>query len=352
MPAAGEASASHARNVGAAAAQERLDPVPRLRRDRARRPARQLLRRADRRARRRGHRGHRRHPRHAHAGRPLRHRAQLPRPALARQQPRAGRAPRAPTCWCAAPPSNRSAATPRGSGPARTPTSPGACRTPAGRSSSTSTPSSSTPTARRLRELGRQWRGYAAGARWLSERYPDFKPDPGLNRGVRLLLKRVGIGPGVAFRADGRSSRVLRAARPAGRSPAVPVRADLPRRSRSRSGCACPTQVKPRARQAGGRDARRSRRSAGLLAALRPRAGRGAARRRGATVRLVTSRFAYGEPPAARRLRSVRSSSTATPSGPRARALRALSKRAEHPPDMLPLPARGARTPTSSTSSG
>jgi GT2 family glycosyltransferase len=59
---------------------------------------------------------------------------------------------------------------------------------------------------RTLRELGRQWRGYAAGARWLSERYPDFKPDPGLNRGVRLILKRFGIGPGVAFRADGRSS--------------------------------------------------------------------------------------------------------------------------------------------------
>lgn len=57
-----------------------------------------------------------------------------------------------------------------------------------------------------LRELGRQWRGYAAGARWLSERYPDFRPDPGLNRGARLLLKRVGIGRGVAFRADGRSN--------------------------------------------------------------------------------------------------------------------------------------------------
>jgi GT2 family glycosyltransferase len=57
-----------------------------------------------------------------------------------------------------------------------------------------------------LRELGRQWRGYAAGARWLSERYPDFRPDPGLNRGIRLILKRVGIGSGVAFRADGRTA--------------------------------------------------------------------------------------------------------------------------------------------------
>ena len=57
-----------------------------------------------------------------------------------------------------------------------------------------------------LRELGRQWRGYAAGARWLSERYPDFKPDPGLNRGARILLARLRIGRGVEVRADGRSS--------------------------------------------------------------------------------------------------------------------------------------------------
>jgi GT2 family glycosyltransferase len=57
-----------------------------------------------------------------------------------------------------------------------------------------------------LRALGKQWRGYAAGSKWLSQRYPDFKLDPGLNRGVRLLLKRVGIGRGVASRADGRSS--------------------------------------------------------------------------------------------------------------------------------------------------
>ena len=57
-----------------------------------------------------------------------------------------------------------------------------------------------------LRALGRQWRGYAAGARWLSERYPDFKPDPGLRRGLRLLLSRVGIGAGLSVRADGHSA--------------------------------------------------------------------------------------------------------------------------------------------------
>lgn len=61
-----------------------------------------------------------------------------------------------------------------------------------------------------LRGLRRQWRSYAAGAMWLSQQYPDFKLDPGLNRMVRRLLKRVGIGPGVAFRADGRGSQASR----------------------------------------------------------------------------------------------------------------------------------------------
>jgi GT2 family glycosyltransferase len=57
-----------------------------------------------------------------------------------------------------------------------------------------------------LRGLLRQWAGYAAGAAWLAREYPDFKVDPGLNRLARRLLKRVGIGSGVAFRADGRGS--------------------------------------------------------------------------------------------------------------------------------------------------
>lgn len=59
---------------------------------------------------------------------------------------------------------------------------------------------------RTLRALGRQWRGYAAGAAWLAEQYPDFKPDPGLNRLGRILLKKIGIGRGVGLRADGRGS--------------------------------------------------------------------------------------------------------------------------------------------------
>lgn len=62
-----------------------------------------------------------------------------------------------------------------------------------------------------LADLRRQWRGYAAGARWLSQQYPDFKLDPGINRMVRRVLKRLGIGRGVAFRADGRSSAASKA---------------------------------------------------------------------------------------------------------------------------------------------
>jgi len=57
-----------------------------------------------------------------------------------------------------------------------------------------------------LRDLRHQWRGYAAGAAWLARRYPGFEPDPSFNRAARRLLKRLGIGPGVAFRADGRTA--------------------------------------------------------------------------------------------------------------------------------------------------
>ena len=59
-----------------------------------------------------------------------------------------------------------------------------------------------------LTELRRQWRAYAAGARWLERRWPGFHPDPGLNRLGRILLKKVGIGPGVTVRADGNTPQV------------------------------------------------------------------------------------------------------------------------------------------------
>ena len=59
-----------------------------------------------------------------------------------------------------------------------------------------------------LGELRRQWRGYAAGARWLQSRWPGYQPDPGLNRLARILAKKLGIGPGVGVRADGNSAAV------------------------------------------------------------------------------------------------------------------------------------------------
>jgi glycosyltransferase involved in cell wall biosynthesis len=59
-----------------------------------------------------------------------------------------------------------------------------------------------------LSELRRQWRGYAAGARWLESRWPGFHPDPGLNRLVRIAARKLGVGPGVTVRADGNTEEV------------------------------------------------------------------------------------------------------------------------------------------------
>jgi hypothetical protein len=47
-----------------------------------------------------------------------------------------------------------------------------------------------------LRELRRQWRGYAAGRAWLARRYDGFTPEPAVRRGLRRALRR-GRGWGV-----------------------------------------------------------------------------------------------------------------------------------------------------------
>jgi GT2 family glycosyltransferase len=55
-----------------------------------------------------------------------------------------------------------------------------------------------------LRELRRQWRGYAAGRAWLARRYDGFEPQPAVTRAVRRLSRRgagsprAAIGPGPA----------------------------------------------------------------------------------------------------------------------------------------------------------
>jgi GT2 family glycosyltransferase len=38
-------------------------------------------------------------------------------------------------------------------------------------------------------ELRRQWRGYAAGRAWLARRYPDFRPEPAVARGLHRALR-------------------------------------------------------------------------------------------------------------------------------------------------------------------
>ena len=43
-----------------------------------------------------------------------------------------------------------------------------------------------------LGELRRQWRGYAAGRAWLSRRYDGFRPEPALARAVGRLRRRMG----------------------------------------------------------------------------------------------------------------------------------------------------------------
>ena len=55
-----------------------------------------------------------------------------------------------------------------------------------------------------LRELRRQWRGYAAGRAWLARRYEGFAPEPAVARAARRLGRRAlrparaAIGPGSA----------------------------------------------------------------------------------------------------------------------------------------------------------
>ena len=112
---------------------------------------------------------------------------------------------RAPTCSSGGPPLSRPAATSRGSAPPRTPISPGGCRISAGRSTSgrgrrrTRVPFLAAGAAPPVAGLRRRSRlacpplsGLRAGPR----------PQPG----APVVLKQFGIGPGLAFRADGRTA--------------------------------------------------------------------------------------------------------------------------------------------------
>ena len=52
-----------------------------------------------------------------------------------------------------------------------------------------------------LRELRRQWRGYAAGRAWLGRRYDDFEPQPALRRAVRRAVAPGGASTALARRS-------------------------------------------------------------------------------------------------------------------------------------------------------
>jgi len=63
-----------------------------------------------------------------------------------------------------------------------------------------------------LRELRRQWRGYAAGRAWLSRRYAGFEPEPAVARALSRAAHR---GRGVGAHAAGATPRAARGSPPA-----------------------------------------------------------------------------------------------------------------------------------------
>ncbi|HET9718714.1 MAG TPA: glycosyltransferase family 2 protein [Solirubrobacteraceae bacterium] len=57
-----------------------------------------------------------------------------------------------------------------------------------------------------LGELRRQWRAYAAGRAWLADRYPDFHPEPAVQRALRRPLRALPAPrPGTALQAPARA---------------------------------------------------------------------------------------------------------------------------------------------------
>ena len=70
-----------------------------------------------------------------------------------------------------------------------------------------------------LRELRRQWRGYAAGRAWLARRYEGFEPEPALRRAGRRGWRRL-CSPARARAAEGDGSSGRGRAAQGDRSPA------------------------------------------------------------------------------------------------------------------------------------
>jgi GT2 family glycosyltransferase len=76
-----------------------------------------------------------------------------------------------------------------------------------------------------VRELRRQWRSYAAGRAWLARRYDGFVPEPAVRRaarrgGARLKARARGAEPAAIKRSTAAATH------PAGVAPALPARTD------------------------------------------------------------------------------------------------------------------------------
>lgn len=61
-----------------------------------------------------------------------------------------------------------------------------------------------------VRDLRRQWRGYAAGRAWLARRYQGFEPEPAVSRGAARAWKRVRRRPAEGRRAQPERSDTAR----------------------------------------------------------------------------------------------------------------------------------------------
>ncbi|MFL5831006.1 MAG: glycosyltransferase family 2 protein [Solirubrobacteraceae bacterium] len=77
-----------------------------------------------------------------------------------------------------------------------------------------------------VRDLRRQWRGYAAGRAWLGRRYEEFSPEPGLRRALRR------VRPGRLRLRRGRVAAVRQASSAPAQPAAPPPRASRLERAR------------------------------------------------------------------------------------------------------------------------
>lgn len=191
-----------------------------------------------------------------------------------------------------------------------------------------------------IRELRAQWRGYAAGRAWLARNYPGFRPEPAARRALRRAR---GAAAGAGLRAGPSASTVpqnrLERAEFLALDAVLAVEELIGLRLGNHPGPATGGGAEPASADAYGARAPTRRIRVDLVdpSAYTPpydHALAAALAHAGASVRLITSEFAYGSVPAPDGYAVLRRfyRHAAGAAGSR---LRLLSKLVEHVPDML-----------------